>query len=62
MSKFDSCERFVLYIAKVFEVFEGHEVTKVILISSTNLTFPSCQFVNKKNMIALVDLKSKPVT
>ena len=59
MSKFDSCERFVLYIAKVFE---GHEVSKVILISSTNLTFPSCQFVNKKNMIALVDLKSKPVT
>ena len=52
----------MLYIAKVFEVFEGHEVSKVILISSTNLTFPSCQFVNKKNMIALVDLKSKPVT
>ena len=36
MPKFDSCERSVLYVAKIYEEFEGHEVGKVILISSTN--------------------------
>ena len=32
----DGCERSVFYFGKVYEEFEGHEVGKVILLSSTN--------------------------
>ena len=61
--KFDGCERSVLYVAKVYEAFEGHEVGKVISISSKNSEkSPSCRFVDEKYMIAIVGLKSKPVT
>ena len=63
MPKFDGCERSVLYVAKVYEAFEDQEVGKVILISSTNSgTSPSCRFVDQKYMIAIVGLKSKPMT
>ena len=61
--KFVGCKRSAFYVVKVFEVFEGHEVGKVNLISSTNSEkSPSCRLVDKKYMIAIADLKSKPVT
>ena len=63
MLKFDGCERSVLHVAKVFEAFEGHEVGKVILISSTNSeTSSSCRVLDQNYMIAIAGLKSKPVT
>ena len=63
MPKFDGSKRSVLYVAKVFEAFDGHEVGKVILISSINSEKSlSCQFVDQKYMIATVGLNSKPVT
>ena len=59
MPKFNGCERSVLYFTKVFEAFEGYEVGKVILISSSNLeTSPWL----KTYMLAIVVLKSKLVT
>ena len=63
MPKFDGCERSMLYVAKVYEAFEGHEVGKVILISSTNSeTSPFYRFADQKYMVVIVGLKSKPVT
>ena len=63
MPKFDDCERSVVYVAKVYDAFTGHEVGKVILISSKNSELsPSCRFVDQNYMIAIVGLKSKPVT
>ena len=62
MPKFDGYERSVLYVAKVYEAFEGHDVGKVILISSRNSEMSSsCRFVDQKYVIAIVGLKSKPV-
>ena len=63
MPKFDGCERSVLYLAKVYEAFEGHEVGKNILMLPTNSeTSPSCRLLDQKYMIVILGLKSKPVT
>ena len=54
MPKFEGCERHALQVAKIYEVFDGHEVGKVILISSTNLVMSSsCRFVDQKYIIAI---------
>ena len=62
MPIFGGCERSVLYLKKVYEAYEGHEVGKKILILSTNSeTSPSCRLVDQKYMIVILGLKSKPV-
>ena len=55
MPKCDIRGRYVLYVVKVFEAFEGHKIGRVILISSANSEMsPPSQFTDEKYLIAIV--------